>query len=261
MNLKWKHLIIIILFVSNFTDLVSQSSVRNLDSNKKNVKLKGKKSAYKSKYHLKVYYNFLHTNNDYESYSEAGNHIVDFDHRESNFGRVSAAFVIKNKRSFHEIELARINYDKKEEKAILIELDDGTSQMTSGFIAYLFNLNLKYEFNYQIINLKNKVMLFTAISAEPYIEFSKFEPKVSFIYKTKDHIYGCKTYIIPRLTYDFSKRWYLDLNFPIEFADLYFIRSKIENPTLPLELQATSNSDVKYFDQGFQFRIGIGLKI
>ena len=145
--------------------------------------------------------------------------------------------------------------------SIFHRLDNNTSQIESGQIATIFNLNLRYEFNYKVLGIKDRLTLFLGASAEPYLELINVEPIISTSFDTKNQYLGSKVYITPRITYDFSKRFYIDLNFPIELANFYWNSSKIENPTLPEDIQKSTKFNSDYFNEVFRFRLGIGVKI
>jgi len=241
---------------------ISQNKVRNLTLNtEKTDSVKKEKQTEKSKFHVKVYYNFIHTSINKDYYSPELNKLSHHDENNNNFGRVSVGFVIENEKFMHEFELSKINFDREDMNTILYDLNDSTQQLKGGQIVKSFNLNLKYEYNRKVLTFKDKLAIYIGVSAEPYITFTKIEPKISTSFDTKNLSLGAKFYMMPRAIYNLSNRIYFDLNVPIEIIDTYLYWNRIDNPTLPKNLQRISGGNANWFNKIFQFRLGVGLRI
>ena len=67
--------------------------------------------------------------------------------------------------------------------------------------------------------------------------------------------------IIPRLNYNIGERWVLDLNIPVNLADMNRNMEKVENPSTEVSEQKTTSTEFLLLPEKFQVRLGLGLRI
>lgn len=253
---------ITILFISlYFFPLYSQDKVRNLQSNKSKEITKennDRDKDFKRKYSITAYYNFIKTSN--RDYSE-GNVIINKEERNSKFGNVSIAFKINKEKHLHVFELVRLNFDKDYMLTTLRKLDPDTIAPVAGATIKMFNLDLRYGYNYKLVNLMKRLNILFEVSSEPYISINNHLPLVATSFPIKEMKLGFRFYVAPKISYDITNRIYFDLEFPIEILDSYWRRSRIENPTLPYDLQTYNKFYFDFFNNIFRFKVGIGVRL
>jgi hypothetical protein len=215
----------------------------------------------KYKYSLKVYYNLMMFSDDITVQSKYNNNIIALENSETDIGHVSAAFAIKKSKSIHEIELSRINLYKVDGAIFSSSISYDTAQISYDQKSTVFNLNIKYEYIRRIINIKDKLDFMFGVACEPYLESIRQKPEISTSFRSKRLYLGSRFYLIPRGTYSFNKRFYLDLNFPVEILDLHWIKERINNPALPENIQKNNKFYSNFFDKTIQIRIGVGIRI
>jgi hypothetical protein len=157
--------------------------------------------------------------------------------------------------------LSRIEFYRTDYATHIYHSVDDTGQITAGQKAKRFNLNIRYEYIRRIVNVKDRMEFLVAASAEPYLESLINLPKISTSFTTKGFYLGSKFYFIPRAIYQFNNKFYIDLNFPFELFNFYWFRSRIKNPTLPVNLQRNNEFHSNFFNNIFGLRLGIGIKI
>jgi hypothetical protein len=174
----------------------------------------------------------------------------------------TVAFQWKTKKNnCHEIELTSLNLDKAEME--VVEYDStGTGHAISGADIITSSVSIRYEF---IMNFnasgENKLVPSVGFAGNPYYRQIIDEPKVSDLYRTSEKFIGARAFVIPRLIYYFSSEFFIDLDIPICFFDLYLQSEKDQDPRLPAEDQTANTVNFDLFPVFFSGRIGVGLKL
>lgn len=172
------------------------------------------------------------------------------------------AFQWKTKKNnFHEVELTNLSLDKAEMDVVLYD-STGTGQSISGAEIVTTSVSIRYEF---ILNFNgsggNKFVPSLGFAGNPYYRQINNIPKVSDSYRTSDKFLGARAFVIPRISYYFSSKFFVELNIPICFFDLYFQSEKDQDPRLSVKDQTTSTANFDLFPVFFSGRVGVGVKL
>ncbi|MCK5169934.1 MAG: hypothetical protein KAQ75_08645 [Bacteroidales bacterium] len=206
---------------------------------------------------LKLYYNFKYLFLENESVNF--NDTIHTTEKHSFFGKVTPSIIIKSKKSVHEIEITDLSFERYDRLQTVSGSSAGNP--ISGYNRFIFNLNLKYEYIFSLLDKEKKYGIMLSPSVEPYIKRSVNTPVESTTYKTKQFSLGGKLYIIPRGVISFGKKFYFDFNVPIEIIDFSWNRYYIDNPSLPKDIRTSNVYDNDFFYNLFQFRLGFGIKL
>ena len=166
------------------------------------------------------------------------------------------------KNDFHEIELTSFRLDKVETGTETVIDSLGTIETISGGEIITTSISARYEY---ILNFNksndSKLVPSLGFGINPYYRQSNRMPYVSNEYQSSEKSIGARVFVSPRLTYYFSSRFFIDLNIPVCFSDIYFQSDKDEDPTLTIEQRTINTFDFESFPKFFSGRIGIGLKL
>lgn len=117
---------------------------------------------------------------------------------------------------------------------------------------------LRYEYIYVLLKDK-KLQPSVGAAVSPYYAKYNFTPLTTAAYPFKEYAFGIQTFIIPRISYNISKRFFVDLNVPLKITEAQFSSRREYNPT---EQNNTShNSSFTAFQDMFYARLGIGVNI
>jgi hypothetical protein len=173
------------------------------------------------------------------------------------------AFQWKTKKNdFHEIELTSFRLDKVESATDTIIDSSGMIETVSGGEILTTSISARYEY---ILNFNksndSKFVPSLGFGINPYYRQSNRMPYVSNEYQSSEKFIGARVFVSPRLTYYFSSRFFIDLNIPICFSDIYFQSDKDEDPTLTIQQRTINTFDFEVFPKFFSGRVGVGLKL
>jgi len=208
-------------------------------------------------YQIKTYYNFVHSSFEFGPTTEEQPRVFEF--ANTDFGYITPAFTIVKKQMRHEIELSAFRVKRDRDFEGVTEELEGYIIPVEGSRDWRVNIGLRYEFAFNLLQEKLRHGLFVGASAEPYFDYWNFLPATSADFPTNDRVFGTRLHLIPRYTFDISRRWFVDVNFPIEMMDAFVHRSYSGNPTLSERVGIDTQAN--FFDKVFRFRIGIGLKL
>ena len=211
-----------------------------------------------SSYQVKMYYNSYHSSGEFGPTIDEPLGV--YEYASADFGRITPAFVITKNRIRHEMELSNfgIKRDKNFEGITDVE---GVIIPVEGEHIWAVNVGLRYEFAFNLLKEELRHGLFVGASVQPYFDYLNTKPITSASFPTDTKIFGTKLHLIPRYTYDIGKKWFLDVNFPIEAMNILAYRLHTQNPILSEQDRIVSDVQGDFFAEIFQFRIGIGLKL
>jgi len=175
----------------------------------------------------------------------------------------TVAFQWKTKKNnFHEIELTNISLDNTEARKD-VETDTlGIYETIIGGEIFTTYVSLRYEFIWNLnISGENKFVPSLGFGINPYYRQSIYKPMVTDEYRTSEILAGARVFVIPRLTYNISAKFFIDINIPICFFDIHFQSDKDQDPRLTIEEQTTNTANLHAFPQFFSGRIGVGIKL
>ena len=72
---------------------------------------------------------------------------------------------------------------------------------------------------------------------------------------------GFRLFVVHRLNYYFSKRFFIDLNAPLFIDIAETLIQKYNNPTIPVNQRKSITAGILKKDPYFNIRIGLGLKL
>ncbi len=165
--------------------------------------------------------------------------------------------------NFHEIELTNFMVSKFQNKTEIVNDSTGNVLSTlSGKNSISTLISIRYEYIITFNKNKDKkIVPSLGLSASPFFKQNNTSPQVPNLLNGLETTIGIRTYIIPRLTYYFSPRFFCDLNVPLCFTDINASTVKNENPTNPANQSTTTTFNLATFPKILSGRLGIGVKI
>lgn len=156
----------------------------------------------------------------------------------------------------HEIELTAFAVNETSNRTTYS--NPGISQVATGGSVQESKFALRYEYIYVFLKDK-KIQPSIGGAVSPYYAKYNFTPLSSSVFPFKEYAFGIQTFIIPRISYNISKRFFVDLNVPLKITENQFSSRHEYNPT---EQNNTSNNNsFTAFEDMFYARLGIGITI
>ncbi len=183
--------------------------------------------------------------------------------KSSEFGHFSPAISLYSlKGNFQEVEISRIqlkNY-KTEEK--YTDSNGMTQKLSGGYESYSTYISLRYEYSWQLFKKRvdTKIQSYIGLSASPYLGLMSMEWKSASMYPTRNNVVGSTIAIVPRAVFNFSEKFFMDVNTPLNIVDFSREGSKVSNPALPIEQQKSVKTNFSNGVLGVQVRAGIGYR-
>ena len=163
----------------------------------------------------------------------------------------------KSLKKFHELEFYWNSRTDREPGFVLNNID------TAAIITHkrkTLDLAVRYEYNFASarINSFSKFLL----SGGTLLWFKSFHNSASSHFKsTRDYFLSNTLFLIPRLEFRLTDRMLLDINVPLEFSELYLIRSYSDNPLIPERLRRVNSVEWQMSRPRAYIRVGIGFRI
>lgn len=183
---------------------------------------------------------------------------------ETSLGYFSPAFAWASPRgNYHEVELSRLQFNEVDQQTY-IDHDNGLNhQVVSGEQRTNVFIALRYEFNYMIIKNKGDKRLKPSLgfAVRPYYSRSAFVPRVSSLFASSQSNAGAIFSIIPRINYDLNKRWFIDLNVPINLGDVNIQSRTHDNPAIPVNQRTITTIVAEALPTQYLIRLGIGVRL
>lgn len=174
------------------------------------------------------------------------------------------AYNWKGKKSnFNEIELITLILSKNYNETTITNIS-GTvkNPLISGAKIITSIISLRYEY---IINFlkgsKSSLLPSLGCAINPYYQHINTQPVTSQSFPTTIINYGTHGFLIPRITYYASTKYFFDFNIPIDVFNLNNALLTVRNPQIPVKSQRTSDWDFSLIPKNFNLRFGIGIKI
>lgn len=211
---------------------------------------------------LIAYSNFAYSNESKNEIFFKENLVKSFESR-YDLGYFSPAFTFYNENgNFQELEISRIKFGS--EAYDLYENQSIGNYTSRQILSKTTNISFRYEYAYKIKvgDEASKLNLYIGLSGNPYFLRENFASNVSTDVSPKSQSQlGVAIGAVPRITYNITSNWFLDLNLPISVVDFAFIRSATSNPTRPIEFREINSSELVLFPRNLLLRFGVGLKI
>lgn len=150
----------------------------------------------------------------------------------------------------------------------------GNSQTTSFFWDSLPTESLRYKtrfalrYEYAFLSSPSEKKIRVSLGAGAGIYYYKDRYIGSFVYTPftyampdKEVNMGVRAYFVPRLQWAMGKRFNLDLNIPVCFAQLNNFIVRVPNPALKASEQTSSTIDFNVLPKLLSVRLGVGFRI
>ncbi|HEY0769159.1 MAG TPA: hypothetical protein VGD31_02420 [Sphingobacteriaceae bacterium] len=170
------------------------------------------------------------------------------------FSRFSMALTLE-KEFIHELELFLPEFGKAADDLqfpMHRKITKGP-RFQSQASAYSF----RYELTKSLTRGNSPLGLSLGAGLHPYYVQIDYTPTVSVAYPSTRSWFGAGIVITPRITYDITKRLYLDLNVPLRVFDYQYNKEHIRNPAIPLRQQVNAFLKYRFFDDVYTLRFGI----
>lgn len=181
--------------------------------------------------------------------------------QKTNILKPTIAVLWRNKKgNFHEVELNRFNNDVDKYEDVVYQ--NGMRIVINGGRTVNTNLSVRYEYIIQFGKKKNSRLLPSlGFAVNPFYERLSYQPNVSTAFPIMILETGFRTYITPRATYYFSRKFFMDVNVPLALASFSIQYQKIQDPSLSSNQQQYGVMNFDMFRNMLNARVGLGLKI
>ncbi|WP_276371501.1 hypothetical protein [Chryseolinea sp. H1M3-3] len=178
-----------------------------------------------------------------------------------NFARISLAVDIDTKKGYtHEIEFLIPEVSKSYDN-IQYPMNYELKKEMPDFEGQASSYSLRYELSKTLTNKANRLGFNLGIGINPYYVLVEYIPNVETRYYSSTKLYGFVLNMVPRIKYNLSQRFIIDLNVPLKIYDLQAVKSRIKNPLIPIHQQTTINYSNSFFESAYTFRIGLMYKL
>lgn len=173
-----------------------------------------------------------------------------------NFNRFSLAFVLNSKNNFfHEIEIQIPEYSKP-----ILDLDFPRHQrfiVGESFDERASSFSFRYELGSMRRDSSRAISYYFSAGVQPYYVQLKYTPAMPTSYFMSDTYFGVNCNVTPRLRYQLSKRFTLELNTPISIFNYEVTQLRQDNPNLPLHQQRHTYTDFSLLIPVYTLRLGL----
>lgn len=181
--------------------------------------------------------------------------------QKTNILKPTIAVLWRNKKgNFHEVELNRFNIDVDKYEDVVYQ--NGQRIVINGGRTVNTNLSVRYEYIVQF-GKKNNSRLVPSLgfAVNPFYERLSYQPDVSNAFPIMILEAGFRTYITPRATYFFSRKFFMDVNVPLALAGFSIQHQKLQDPSLSKSRQNYGVLNFDMFRNMLNARVGLGLKL
>jgi hypothetical protein len=139
---------------------------------------------------------------------------------------------------------------------------NGLRIITNGGRTVNTNLSVRYEHIVQFGKRNNsRLVPSLGLGVNPYYERMSYLPKTTISFPIVILETGFRTYITPRATYYFSRKFFMDVNVPLALAGFSIQYQKIQDPSLSNSQQKYGVMNFDMFRNMLSARVGLGMKI
>ena len=166
----------------------------------------------------------------------------------------------KNK-NFHQFEINRFKINAVENQQELS--DSAKTTVIAGTKKNNINIALRYEFMKQITSSKfGKNQLFVGFGVNPFFEREQTNPYNSIQYPVTFASAGLRLFITPRYIHHFNKRFYIDVNLPIDIANMNYVYTNVHyTNSNGQNVNEYTIFDFEGLPKYFSARVGLGIKL
>ena len=161
-----------------------------------------------------------------------------------NFNRFSLSIILKTKKVTHELELFIPEITKPTNKA---QFPKNYQHKTGGPFSSEFT---SYSFRYEIkkhLAGKSDLHFNAGIAVNPYYLLIERNPEFPGYFYNYERYSGASFNIIPEIQYNFTNRFSLVLNTPINVFDFHHKIWHVKNPSIPVRQQKIEDTNEHSF--------------
>jgi hypothetical protein len=173
----------------------------------------------------------------------------------AHFTRLSLAVNLIGKKFIHELELFVPEVDKSTDD-VMFPMDYSFRQGTD-FKTRMNAYSFRYELNKRLAVTSNKWSFQLGVGLNPYFVQQERIPTINTRYYYSLTTYGGSFNFIPRVAFNVSKRFTVDLNLPLKIYDLRYQRQYVANPNIPRQNQTTGGPAHRFFENAYTVRVGV----
>ena len=173
---------------------------------------------------------------------------------------------------FREFVITRLSLDyqyKKSENKLLFQRDSSGNIIpviinipSREVKIWTNNLGLRFEWNFPIFRKENSDFIaFLGVSMDPSVFYQKIKPMSTASFPTRVFELSNTLTVIPRVTYAFTNRFFMDINMPFSFVTFSGNYTYEDNPVLPSFARESINFRTRLPSNIWAIRLGIGYKI
>ncbi|MBZ0097763.1 MAG: hypothetical protein K8F30_01685 [Taibaiella sp.] len=180
----------------------------------------------------------------------------------SDYVQPTLAVMLRNKDgNYHELELSQVSV-RSTEFGTMTHGPGATPIYRPDYRLLATRIAARYEFILPLIKKRNALFVPAAgLAVMPYYSRNRMTPYSTANVPITMSALGAKTFIVPHLQVNLSKRIFIDANIPICLTDFSRVRQDIKNPTLPVNAQKYTIADVRFLPKFYTARLGIGVKL
>ena len=181
----------------------------------------------------------------------------------TQLGYFSPAFAFETEKgNFHEIEWSRLQINKTDE-ITLLDPNSQFPQIVDGERKTNILIALKYEYNLFFFkkNEDRKLSASVGFGFSPFYSNAIFLPQLSNVFSSRESNVGVLFSIAPHLNYSLGKKWFLDLNVPLNFAQIQMKNRRIDDPSIDISQRRITTLDANIFPSNYLVRFGVGLRL
>ncbi len=124
-------------------------------------------------------------------------------------------------------------------------------------VGTISTFSIRYELSKILFNPSKKFRFNLGLGINPYFTETKYEPEVSNAYYSNAKLFGVSFNIIPRINYNITDRILIDLNIPFKLYDLQNQETHVNNPSLPIRQQTSTEFTDIFFEDAYTIRLGV----
>jgi hypothetical protein len=181
----------------------------------------------------------------------------------SIFHPTFAIQLFDKKKNVHELELIDFYFNTDKGYQEIREYKTGNTY-GKYYVARKVKLNLSIKYEYILIAKmfkEKKLKPSIGFGISPYVKSENQLLNSISNFQISETKIGIRTFFTPRLIYNFSERFFIDINTPFTLASIYLVSTKRNNPSLPINQRSISSFNFESFQKYWSGRIGIGLRI
>lgn len=179
----------------------------------------------------------------------------------SDYVQPALAVTLRNKDgNYHELELSQVGVRSTEFGTLTH--GPGATIYRPDYRLLATHIAARYEFILPLIKKRNARFVPAAgLAVMPYYSRNRLTPYSNANVPITMSALGAKTFLIPHLQVNLSKRIFIDANIPICLTDFSTVRQDIKDPTLPVNAQKYTIVDVRFLPKFYTARLGVGVKL